>query len=105
MRMLHSWIHIRVIAICAVQELSFQLIGKIHEITEGNYKDWYIGITNDPERRRGEHGDPPTWRVWNVGRKIYANEIEEYFTDRDMKGGRGGSENPTHVYIYRLGSS
>ncbi len=101
----HSWIHIRVIATCAVQGLSRQLIEKIHEITEGNYKEWYIGITNDPDRRKGEHGDPHTWRVWNVGRKIYADEIEKYFTDRYMEGGRGGSENPTHVYIYRLDSS
>ena len=88
-----------------MQGLSLQLIEKIHEITEGDYKEWRIGITNDPGRRKGEHGDPPTWRVWHVKRKVYAYEIEKYFTDRDMEGDSGGSENPTHVYIYRLGGS
>jgi hypothetical protein len=25
------------------------------------YSIWTIGITNDAERRRGEHGDPQYW--------------------------------------------
>lgn len=28
--------------------------------------NWTIGVTDDPVRRRAEHGNPAGWRHWNA---------------------------------------
>ena len=50
------------------------------------YSDFYIGITNDIERRLfGEHN------------------VEEYFLEQGMKGDTGGGNNGTvYVYCYEI---
>ena len=69
------------------------------------YSAWYIGITNDPERRKTEHGakeDVQYWKQWQAGVED-ARAIEEFFHAKGMKGdGGGGSteDKPDWVYIF-----
>lgn len=75
----------------------------------GPYSAWYVGITDDADRRLFmEH------RVNNVrGRWIYhkastveiARKIEEHFLGFGCQGGTGGgSQNSQIVYAYRITS-
>ena len=64
------------------------------------YKSWTIGITNDPKRRRKEHNNPSVWYHWKADSEKIAREVETHFLEKEMKGGGGGGENPTHVYIF-----
>lgn len=62
---------------------------------------WYIGITNDPDRRKREHARVRGWEYWDAGSKEIATLIEDYFTDRGMNGGGGGgNEDSKYVYVY-----
>ena len=76
------------------------------EIIEGiknqvkTYSSWTIGITADPNDRRAEHGNPEHWKQWKADSETIARKVEEYFLDKGMKGGAGGGENPTYVYIF-----
>lgn len=55
---------------------------------------WYVGLTDDPERRRQEHGSP---RDWTVRPGQFDGEAEARDWERiqlarpDCKGGPGGS--------------
>lgn len=72
----------------------------------GTYATWYIGVTNDAERRLfGEH------RVnkengWWVYRTAYstdvARRVEEYFVDLGCDGGAGGGDPESKIaYAYK----
>jgi len=65
-----------------------------------DYSIWAIGITNDPDRRRGEHGEPEYWMSWKGDTETIARNVESHFIEKGMKGGTGGGERPTHVYIF-----
>jgi len=81
-----------------------QGIEDIVKRTKGKYSIWYIGITNDPKRRRKEHEEEgentKVWRDWETDTKAIAESVESYFKKKGMKGGTGGSENPKYVYIF-----
>ena len=64
------------------------------------YKSWTIGITNDHERRRKEHGNPSVWYYWKADSEKIARDVETYFQEKGMKGGGGGGDTPTFVYIF-----
>ena len=64
------------------------------------YSYWTIGITDDPERRKGEHDNPRFWQHWKADGESIARNVEKYFLDGGMKGGTGGGENPTYVYVF-----
>lgn len=67
------------------------------------YRLWTIGITNNPERRKEEHGAKENikfWKTWAADSEADARAIEQYFLDKGMKGGSGGGESPNHVYIF-----
>ena len=70
------------------------------------YDEFYIGITNDPQRRLAEHNvDPHTGRfVWyEATNKTTAQTVEEYFLSKGMKGDTGGGQlNSTYVYCYEI---
>jgi len=65
-----------------------------------DYSIWTIGITNDPERRKTEHGDPTYWIAWKADTETNARNVESHFLEKGMKGGAGGGEHPTHVYVF-----
>lgn len=64
------------------------------------YSAWTIGITDDPERRRTEHGNPGVWHQWEADTETIARNVETYFLGKGMKGAPGGGEHPNHVYIF-----
>ena len=71
------------------------------------YSVFYIGITNDIDRRLfGEHnGDKENaWGIWREATdKEAAQEVEEYFLAKGMKGDTGGgNDKTTYVYCYEI---
>jgi len=65
-----------------------------------SYSSWTIGVTDDPDRRRTEHGDPKHWHQWRADTETIARNVEKYFLDKGMKGAPGGGEHPDYVYIF-----
>lgn len=71
------------------------------------YSDFYIGITNDIERRLfTEHNVSRTdawWIFREATNKTTAQEVEEYYLENGMKGDTGGgTEDSTFVYCYEI---
>lgn len=65
-----------------------------------SYSNWTIGVTDDPNRRNGEHGNPPSWRHWDADTEQAARNVESYFISKGMKGGGGGLGRADYVYIF-----
>lgn len=69
------------------------------------YSKWYIGVTNDLERRKEEHKkdgkNVKHWKDWKADDEKDARDIEQFYINKKkMKGGTGGGEKPTYVYIF-----
>ncbi len=67
---------------------------------ELNYVAWTIGITDDPQRRKGEHNNPALWDDWEADTETIARDVERHFLEKGMKGAPGGGENPNYVYVF-----
>lgn len=73
-----------------------------------NYRDWYVGITNDPKTclftRHNIKKHPGVWIFKDAGSHSVAREIEKYFLDNhDIKGGPGGGDDTSRfVYAYLI---
>lgn len=70
------------------------------EETVTHYSVWTIGVTDDPDRRRGEHGNPNVWYHWDADSEQVARNVEAYFIDKGMKGATGGGGRADYVYIF-----
>ena len=81
-----------------------QIVREIEHFAQRDYGNWYIGVTDDPERRRVEHNNPAIWHDWDAESQRTARAIERYFLARGMDGGVGGGVNPRYIYIYKLGA-
>ena len=64
------------------------------------YSIWTIGVTDDPDRRKIEHGDPKYWMQWRADTETIARNVEKYFIEKGMNGATGGGEHPNYVYIF-----
>jgi hypothetical protein len=78
--------------------------------TKHYYSDFYIGITNDIERRMfGEHNvnRENSWWIYRTAiDKVSAQTVEEYFLDKGMQGDTGGGTDDTvYVYCYEITNS
>ena len=74
-----------------------------------NYSDWYVGITNDIDRRLfNEHKVDKKQDKWihsPADSKDVAQEVEEYFLNKGMDGDTGGgNDDTTHAYAFRKNS-
>ncbi len=68
------------------------------------YPSWTIGVTDNPERRKQEHGNPVRWYYWDAITETTARRIEKHFLDKEgMKGYVGGGISPNYVYIFYSG--
>jgi len=65
-----------------------------------HYPSWTVGITNDPSRRKSEHGNPRRWTDWYADSERCARNVEKHFLDKGMKGDTGGGVTPKYVYIF-----
>ncbi len=70
------------------------------EIIVRVYSAWTIGVTDDPQRRRREHGNPNVWHDWDADTEQAARNVEAYFLAKAMKGGGGGLGSADYVYIF-----
>lgn len=81
-------------------EIKQEIVKKVNAVRKGDYSIWTIGITDDPDRRKQEHGNPGAWRHWRADTETIARNVEKYFLEKGMKGAPGGGENPNYVYIF-----
>ena len=65
-----------------------------------SYAVWTIGITDDPQRRKGEHNNPPLWDDWEADTETIARDVEKHFLEKGMKGAPGGGDHPNFVYVF-----
>lgn len=89
------------------------LLGKIAghypaEVTP-TYSNWYVGITNNPERRRGEHNVPQS-RFYHVDAQTnaLARGIERSLSNNwGLQGGQadGSSDDSKYAYVYETTSN
>lgn len=74
------------------------------------YSDFYVGITNDIERRLFvEHNVKKDnhWYIYQAAiDKSEAQTVEEYFINKGMKGDTGGgTDDSIYVYCYEITAS
>lgn len=81
-----------------VSELAIK--SEIERIVGGGYSAWTIGVTDNPARRKVEHGNPPQWHQWDADTEAVARAVERYFLDKGMKGAPGGAGRADYVYIF-----
>lgn len=72
------------------------------------FSDFYIGITNDVERRLfQEHNvskDTEWWIYRTANSSDEARRVEQYFQEKGMRGGpSGGDDSSNIVYCYAVG--
>ena len=81
-------------------------IEAIRSKKKGDYKRWYIGVTNELPRRYGEHKtkietEPYYWYSWYAYTKDIALTIEKHFHDLGMQdGSMPGNVKKTSKYVY-----
>ena len=73
-----------------------------------NYSDFYVGITNDVERRLFQEHKVNRETMWWIFRtatsKAVAEQVENYYLDKGMQGDTGGgTEESKIVYCYEIG--
>ncbi|SOU87276.1 hypothetical protein [Tenacibaculum dicentrarchi] len=71
---------------------------------------WYVGITNDPSRRKREHKNKNNiqclyWKTWNMKSVRLSLALETHFhnkslLDKDLKGGYD-RKTSKHIYVYK----
>lgn len=69
------------------------------------YGIWTVGITTRPTERRKEHSDDGhsvmNWKQWLADGLNTAQNVENHFKKKGMKGGTGGDVDPNKsVYVY-----
>lgn len=65
-----------------------------------DFKNWTIGVTDDPETQFFENNQPKEWVCWKSDSEISARNVEKYFIDKGMKSSKGGSGTARNVYIF-----
>ena len=92
------------------QEIINDVNAHLGKSTKQYYGDFYIGITNDIDRRLfGEHNVPRNGH-WRIHRKAnndtHARNVEKHFLNEGMKGGTGGGGTDcVYVYCYEISNS
>lgn len=71
------------------------------------YSDFYVGITNDIERRLFDEHKVSEKNGWWIYRqaidKKTAQHVEEYFLNKGMKGDTGGgTDDSSFIYCYEI---
>lgn len=72
----------------------------------GLYKEWYVGITNDPKQRLfTEHSvdeQNGNWIYAPADTNFVARSVEDYFLNLNCDGDSGGGDNSSiTTYIYK----
>lgn len=81
---------------------------RTHSLLWKSYGNWYVGVTNDTDRRRLAHErnrgrELPTFQAWKVRTARQAAELERRFLAQGMRGSGGGwSRDSCYVYVYKI---
>ncbi len=78
----------------------FQLILLIEGIIKGNYPIWTIGVTDKPEEKKKERGNPREWYVWEANSEEIAYDMQEFFIQKGCKRVVGKHGNGKNIFIY-----
>lgn len=79
---------------------SKELIAKIEGMIT-KYAIWTIGITQKPNTRKQQHGNPKYWHIWKTNNLTAAQNTESHFINKGMKGGTGGDLHDSYItYAY-----
>jgi hypothetical protein len=84
------------------------IISEIDELvksqTEGVYSKWRIGRANDVEESKTQHGNPDSWRDWDVDTVEGAIKVESYFIEKGMRQEGEGYGDADFIYVFFAGS-
>jgi len=64
------------------------------------YRYWHIGLTDDPDRRKIEHGNPKTWYQWEADSEPVAKGVESYLVHNTKMQGETGGAGWKYVYMF-----
>ena len=70
-------------------------------VAGSSYEQWTVGVTDEPGRRREDHGGPtktPQWREWDAYTENDARYVERHFLRLGMRGGPGRAD---YVYVFQ----
>lgn len=84
-------------------QMRSEIQNRVMSAEKKDYSIWTIGVTDDPDRRKEEHGQEHSvkyWVQWRSDSETAARNVEEYFLDKGMKGGTGGGGTADYVYIF-----
>ncbi len=89
------------------KEIIADIEGHLAKSDKQDYSDFYVGITNDIERRLFTQHNVEKSNSWWIYRtatnKTTAQRVEEYFLDKGMKGYTGGgTDDSIFVYCYEI---
>ena len=72
----------------------------VEKITKGQrYEVWTVGIADDVDLRREEHGRPTIWHFWTPESEVVAKNVEAYCKAQGMKGYTGTGAGKENLYI------
>jgi len=91
------------------QEIVNEIEAHLAKSSAKYFSDFYIGITNDINRRLfGEHNVPKSGHWFIYAQAIndeHSRAVEKHYLDKGMKGGDGGGDNTcVFVYCYEISS-
>lgn len=80
-----------------------------HSLGWPDYRKWYVGITNNPRRRRSEHDAEygfgiRHYAVFYAYTKKTASQVEDFFSRKgtaNAAGSRGATDDSRWVYVYK----
>lgn len=90
------------------QEIADAIYEHLKKDVDGNnYGKFYVGITNDIDRRLFSEHNVPRNGHWRIHReainKEHAQAVEEHFLAKGMKGDTGGgTDDSVWVYCYKI---
>ncbi len=77
------------------------IIRQIEDIAAGKYKEWQIGLTDEPLNCKAQLGNPLTWLHWKADSEQEALNAERFLLDKGLKSTRATTTAPG-VYVYIL---
>lgn len=91
------------------QEIVNEFEAHLQKNSAEYYSAFYVGITNDIERRLFNEHNVPKKGHWYIYRPAINEEhsraVEKHYLDKGMKGGDGGGDGTsTYVYCYQITS-
>lgn len=63
---------------------------------------WYVGLTDDPERRRQEHGNPPDWQQTEFATEEAARVWEAKYAGKPGYSGGSGGAGLRYAYWFTI---